>query len=409
MEVRCPIVLDRAGQDIHAEGARLRTQGPLARVELPDGILGWSVTSYELLKEVLTDPRFSKDARKYWPAYIDGEVPPNWQMINWVEMDNMTTRDGEDHRRLRRLISKAFTPRSLESARPLIEKITDALLDDLAKVPGGEVVDIKGRFTYPLPATVICELFGVPESARERVLYGGQVNASTDITGDEAVASIEHYHAAILDLVAMKHEEPGDDLTSLLISAQEEDGSGLTDTELISTLHLMLGAGSETVMNLLSHATLALLTHPDQRELVMSGQVGWDAVFEETMRVESPTANLPFRFATEDVQFGDVTIPRGEPILLGFASAGRDPDVHGETAAVFDLTRTNKAHLSFGQGAHFCLGAPLARLEASIALPRLFNRFPDMRVAAQRNELEPQGTFIMNGHRRVLVHLMADD
>jgi cytochrome P450 len=194
-----------------------------------------------------------------------------------------------------------------------------------------------------------------------------------------------------------------------MIAAREEDGSRLNDEELVGTLHLMLGAGSETVMNLLSHAILALLTHPEQREMVASGQVGWDAVVEETLRVESPIAQLPFRFAVEDVELGGVTIRKGEPVLLSFTGVGRDPAVHGETADVFDITRENTTHLSFGHGTHFCLGAPLARLEASIALPRLFDRFPDMRLAVRREELEPQGTFIMNGHRAVPVYLKAAD
>jgi cytochrome P450 len=381
----------------------------VARVELPDGVLAWSIVSHDLMKQVLCDPRFQKDARKHWPAYINGEIPPNWQMINWVEMDNMTTRDGEDHHRLRRLIAKAFTPKSLESARPLIEKTADELLDNLATIPSGEVVDVKGLYTFPLPAQVICALFGVPESDRKAVLHGGQVNASTDVTGEEVADSIAQWHGAMQGLVAVKQREPGDDLTSVMIAAREADGSRLNDEELVGTLHLMLGAGSETVMNLLSHAILALLTHPEQREMVISGKVGWDQLVEETLRAESPIAQLPFRFATEDVELGGVTIRKGEPVLLSFAGVGRDPAVHGETADVFDITRENTTHLSFGQGTHFCIGAPLARLEASIALPKLFDRFPDMRLAVARDELEPQGTFIMNGHRALPVYLTGAD
>lgn len=407
MDAHCPFALDQTGKDVHAEIARLRARGPVSRVELPGGVLAWEVTSYELVKKVLSDSRFQKEAGKHWPTYINGELPPNWPLINWVEMENMETRDGEDHHRLRRLISKAFTPRRVESARPLIEKIADNLLDGLAAVPDGAITDIKGHYTFLLPAQVICGLFGVPESAQDDVLYGGQVNANTNYSGEEVAASIEQWHRAMEGLVEAKHREPGEDLTSVMISAQEEDGSRLNDEELVGTLHLMLGAGSETVMNLLTHAVVGLLTHTEQREMVISGQVGWDAVFDETMRVDSPVAQLPFRFATEDVQFGDVTIKKGEPVLVAFAGAGRDPAVHGETADVFDVTRANKTNLSFGHGTHFCLGAPLARLEASIALPKLFDRFPGMRLAVPREDLEPQGTFIMNGHRTLPVYLTS--
>jgi cytochrome P450 len=404
MDARCPIVLDATGKDVHSEISRVRARGPVSRVELPGGILAWEVTSYAAVKKVLSDSRFQKDAGKHWPTYINGELPSEWPLINWVEMENMTTRDGADHDRLRRLISNAFTPRRVEAARPLIEKVAENLLDGLAAVPDGGIADVKGRYTFPLPAQVICGLFGVPESAQDDVLYGGQVNANTDHSGEEVAASIEQWHRAMEDLLEAKRQTPGDDLTSALISARE-DGSRLTDEELVGTLHLMLGAGSETVMNLLTHAIIGLLTHPEQREMVMSGEVGWDALFDETMRVQSPVAQLPLRFAIEDVEFGDVTIRKGEPVLVAFAGAGRDPAVHGESADVFDITRANKTHLSFGYGTHFCLGAPLARLEASIAIPKLFDRFPGMRLAVPLGELEPQGTFIMNGHRALPVYL----
>jgi 2-hydroxy-5-methyl-1-naphthoate 7-hydroxylase len=402
----CPIVMDCTGQDIHAEAALLRTQGPVARVELPGGVLAWSVTSYDIAKEVLLqDSVFLKDARKHWPAFINGEIPPDWQMITWVVMENMLTRDGEDHRRLRSLISKAFTPRRVESTRPMIEKIVHALLDALDATPYGEVVDLKNFYTYPLPAQVVCDMFGVPEGSREEMLRGGQVNVDTTITPDEAAANVEQWHHALGELVAELRHKPGDDLTSLLIGAQDRDGSSLTDEELIGTLHVMLGAGSETLTNVLGHAIIGLLTNPDQRELVMSGQVGWDAVFDETMRAEAPVAQLPLRFAARDVEIGGVTIAKGDPVLIGFAGVGRDPAVHGETADAFDVTRADKAHLSFGLGAHFCLGAPLAKLEASIALPALFDRFPGLRLAVPPERIEPLASFLMNGHRALPVYL----
>jgi cytochrome P450 len=152
---------------------------------------------------------------------------------------------------------------------------------------------------------------------------------------------------------------------------------------------------------------LNLLTHPDQLELVLTGRVGWDAVIEEILRLESSIAQLPFRFALEDVELGGVTIAKGDPVLMGYAGIGRDPAVHGASADEFDITRPDKAHLSFGFGIHYCIGAPLARLEASIALPALFERFPDISLAVRTDQLEPQGTFIMNGHKELPVYLTA--
>jgi cytochrome P450 len=152
---------------------------------------------------------------------------------------------------------------------------------------------------------------------------------------------------------------------------------------------------------------LSLLTHPDQLRTVLDGEVAWTEVVEEGLRVESPVAQLPFRFPREDIELGGVTIEKGEPVLIGFAAIGRDPEVHGDTAAQFDVTRPNKTHLAFGHGIHFCLGAPLARLEASIALPALFDRFPGLRLAVEPADLEPQGTFIMNGNRTLPVYLSS--
>lgn len=402
-----PIVIDATGRDIHAEGARMREQGPIVQVELPGGVRAWSVVGYEMVRKVLTDPRFAKDARKHWPAFINGEIGPEFPLIGWVMMENMTTSDGEDHTRLRKLIAKTFTLRRVEAMRPQIEKIVNTLLDDLAAEPPGAVVDIKSRYAEALPTQVICDLFGIPEELRADVLRGGQVNVETTINHAEAVANVEQWHDAINQVIAMKRKEPGDDLISAMINAQEEDGSRLNDQEMAGTVHLMLGAGSETTTNLISNATLAMLTLRDQFELVNSGKLSWKEVIEETLRVESPIAQLPFRFTTEEIEIAGVTIPKGDPVLIGFAASGRDPELHGETAALFDVSRADKEHLSFGHGIHFCIGAPLGRLEAAVALPALFERFPDLALAVDKDELQPQGTFLLNGRAEIPVRLHA--
>ncbi|MGY3680373.1 cytochrome P450 family protein [Streptomyces sp. TE33382] len=403
MATACPFALDRNGTDLHAENARLRSQGPVAAVELPGGVTGWSVVDHALAKQVLNDARFVKNPQR-WPAFASGEIPANWPLISWVVMDNMTTHDGADHNRLRKLISQAFTPRRVDETRPLVEKITTELIEALAAVPPGEVIDLKGRFAYALPAAVICDLFGVPAESRAEVLRGGEVTTSTSLTEEEAAANVAHWHQALGDLVDAKRGAPGDDLTSVLMDAAYE-GQRLTHEELVGTLFLMLGAGSETVMNLLCHAVRNLLAHPDQLAMAMSGEASWDQVTEEALRVQSPINQLPFRFATEDIELGGVTIREGDPVLMGFAAAGRDPQLHGEDADLFDITRTNKAHLSFGHGAHFCIGAPLARMEVAIALPALFERFPDLEIAVPDDELVPLASFIMNGPHTLPVRL----
>jgi cytochrome P450 len=391
-----PIVLDPTGRDVHAEGARLLAQGPVAQVELPGGVRAWSVVGYDLVRKVLFDDRFAKDARNHWPAFINGEISDDFPLIGWVLMDNMTTNDAEAHARLRSLTAKAFTLRRTEAMRPQVERIVGELLDDLATSAPGEVVDLKGRYAYPLPTKVICELFGVPESMRADVMRGGEVNVDTTISHEEAVANVEEWHNAMYDLIEMKKRAPDDDLLSKLITSQH-NGSHLTDAELAGTLHLMLGAGSETTTNLLSKAVVALLTHPDQLAMVRDGLVPWRDVIEETLRVESPIAQLPFRFTTEEVEIAGVTIPKGDPVLIGFAASGRDPERHGAGADSFDITRPDKEHLSFGYGVHHCLGAPLARMEAAIGLPALFERFPDLALAVPADRVEPQGTFLLNG------------
>ncbi|KJK58364.1 cytochrome P450 family protein [Saccharothrix sp. ST-888] len=405
MEPPAPVVIDPAGRDIHAEAARIRANGPVSRIELPGGALAWSITDHELARQSLADHRFSKDPRKHWTDFAEGRIGEDFPLIGWVLMDNLTTSYGPDHTRLRRLTSSAFTPRRVEAMRAGVEKAVADLLDELDSCEPGEVVDLKARFAHPVPARVICDLFGVPAEERAHLLRGGEVNVDTTITPEESAANVEQWHREMQEFIDAKRRNPGDDLTSDLVQAQEEDGSRLTDSELVGTLHLLLATGTEPVMNLLANATRALLTHPAQLALLRSGAVSWSDVIEETLRAEAPVAHLPFRFAVEDIELGGVTIAKGEPVLINFAAVGRDRTVHGESADTFDATRPGKEHLSFGHGVYRCIGMPLARMEAEIALSALFGRFPDLELAVPAEDLAPQVTFIMNGVQALPVRL----
>ncbi|CAM3950076.1 cytochrome P450 [Nocardia ninae] len=400
-----PIVLDTTGADIQGESARIRARGPVALVELPGGVPAWSATDAAVLKSLLADPRVSKDPRQHWSAFINGEITEAWPLLPWVAVDNMFTAYGADHRRLRKLVSPAFTHRRTTALRPRIEAITENLLNALAATLPGESVDLRAGFAYPVPIQVITEMMGVPEHLGAAIHKCVDGFFDTSFTPEQAQANYLEMYRLISELVAYRTEAPGDDVASVLIATRDEDGAQLAEKELVDTLMLVINAGHETTVNLLDQAIFALLTHPEQRADVVEGRVPWSEVVEETLRYEAPVAHLPLRYAVDDIEVGDIRIPKGAAILASYAGAGRDPNLHGPTADQFDVHRTNKDHLSFGHGAHHCIGAPLARLEAAIALPALFARFPDLRLAVDPAELPPVGSFVSNGHRRLPVYL----
>lgn len=407
------IVIDPSGRDIHGEATRIRERGPVTRVELPDGVEAWAVSSTDLLKKLLTDPRVSKDPRQHWPLWINGEISPEWPLFTWVAVQNMFTAYGGEHKRLRTLVAKAFTARRTATLQPRIEEITKSLLDRIDEAGRrSEVVDLREELCYPLPIQVISELFGLPEEkgAELRAVVDGIFN--TAATPEEVTDIYTRLYAALGELVAAKRESPGDDLTSALIAARDDEGdTRLSEQELLDTLVLMISAGHETTVNLIDNAIHALLTHPAQLAHVRAGRATWDDVIEETLRVQAPVASLPLRYAVEDLAVGElggpegVVIGKGEAILAAYAAAGRNPADHGADADRFDVTRLGKEHLAFGHGVHFCLGAPLGRMEARIALPALFERYPDLELAVPDQELAPVASFISNGHRSLPIRL----
>ncbi|MGP4018648.1 cytochrome P450 family protein [Saccharopolyspora sp. 5N708] len=366
-------------------------------------MVAWAVTSSDLLRKLLTDPRVSKDPRQHWPQWINGEIPEDWPLHIWVSVQNMFTAYGTEHTRLRLLVSKAFTARRTESQRPRIEQITENLLGDLAATPPGQPVDLREAFASPLPIEVISQLFGVPDHSRADLRRVADGIFDTTITPEEALLVQRDLYAIMHDLVDSKRNTPGDDMTSDLIAARDNDGSRLTESELVDTIILMVTAGYETTVNLLDHAITALLTHPDQLELVRTGQHSWDDVIEETLRWQPPVANLPLRYAVDDIELDGIKIRKGEAIVAAFAAVGREPSYEGEDVDRFDIARPNKSHLSFGHGPHFCVGSSLARLEAGIALPALFDRFPELSLAVPPEQLQPVASFIANGHRALPV------
>lgn len=404
-----PIVLDPAGRDLHGEAARLRERGPATLVALPGGVVVWSVTSDTLLRRLLRDSRVSKDPQLHWPAFTDGTLPEDWPLRTWVGVRNMFTAYGSDHRRLRTLISGAFTARRVEALRPAVEEITTGLLDDLAATPPGEPADLRERLAYPLPIEVISRLFGVPERLRSDLRETVDGLFSTTITPAAAVANQRRLYGLLGALVAIKRETPAEDMTSGLIAARDDDGSRLSEQELVDTLLLMIGAGHETTVNLIDNAIVSLLTHPGQLAAVSHDPGRWDDVVEEALRAHSPVAHLPLRYAVTDIDCGhNFTIRRGEAILASYIAANRDPERHPDPDR-FDIDRADKSHLSFGHGVHFCLGAPLARMEARVALAGLFARFPDIALACGRDELAPLPSFLSNGHREIPVRLRGRD
>ncbi|MEU4271789.1 cytochrome P450 [Streptomyces sp. NPDC026092] len=398
-----PIVLDPTGADHHAEHRLLRAQGPAALVDVL-GVRAWSVSDPLLLRKLLTGPDVSKDGRLHWPDF--DKAVPEWPLALWVAVSNMFTAYGSDHARLRRLVANAFTARRVATLRPVVEALVTGLLDDLAAEPRGAVVDLRERLAYPLPIALIGHMMGVPTARREgfRALVDGVFD--TTLTTEEAMANTGRLYGLLDELIAAKRAEPGDDMTSLLIATRDEDGSTLTEPELRDTLLLVISAGYETTVNVIDQAVTSLLTHPDQLAHLRAGRSGWGDVVEETLRLEPAVKHLPLRYAITDIPLPDGrTIARGDAILASYAAANRHPDWHGPTADTFDVTRATKDHLAFGHGIHFCLGAPLARLEVATALEHLFTRFPHLALAVDPVDLRPLPSLISNGHQTLPVHL----
>lgn len=397
------IVLDPFVTDLDGESEALRAAGPLAAVELPGGVPAWAVTHHAEARALLTDPRLVKDIN-VWGAWQRGEIAPDWPLIGLANPGrSMLTVDGADHRRMRTLVAQALTPRRVEQMRERIAKLTEGLLDGLT----GDVVDLKADFAYPLPMYVVADLMGIEEALLPRLKVLFEKFFSTQTPPAEVIATLTELAGIMADTVAAKRAEPGDDLTSALILASE-DGDHLTDAEIVSTLQLMVAAGHETTISLIVNAVVNLSAHPEQRARVLSGEADWSAVVEETLRYSTPTSHVLIRFATEDVPVGDKVIPAGDALIVSYGAIGRDENAHGPSAGDFDISRSGgPRHISFGHGPHVCPGAALSRLEAGVALPALYARFPGLDLAVPASELRNKPVVTQNDLFELPVRLIA--
>ncbi|GAB2799894.1 cytochrome P450 family protein [Streptomyces daliensis] len=401
--------LDPTGADPHTVNARLREHGPAAHVVLPGEVPAVAVTGYEELRDFLTNPHVAKDAC-HFAALRDGRIPEGWPLTTFATVRGMTTADGAEHRRLRGLVTKAFTARRVEALRPRVEELAGELLDGLPSAVGADgyegAVDLRRHFAYPLPMRVICELLGVDPALHDRLHTLSERVVSTAVEPERVVAANREVLAILASVVEDRRASPGDDLTSAMLAVREEDGDRLGEEEIVGTLLLMIVAGHETTLNLVTNAVRALCAHPDQRELVGSGAATWSDVVEETLRHDGPVSFFPFRYPTADLTIGGTHVPAGTPVLAGYTGAGRDPRAYGPDADRFDITRRPAVrHLSFGHGAHYCIGAPLARLEAATALGALFRRYPGLALAVPDAQLPPHPSFVGNSTRVLPVTL----
>ncbi len=396
-----PLTIDPLVQDLDGETARLRAAGPIARIDLL-GVPAWTVTSHTVARRLLTDSRLVKDINQ-WGLFTSGAVTHAWPLIGMIDVPpSMFTVDGAEHRRLRTKIAQALTARRVEELRPVIERFTARLLDEMAeqeqKAPGTPV-DLKPVFAAPLPMAVVCSLMGVPESEIPRQMRLWKAFFSLLTPQDERLAVMAEIHGIFLETVREKTAAPGDDLTSALILA-DQGGAPMSEQEVAGSLQAMIGAGHETTISLIHSAVRGLLTHPEQLAMVLDGRVTWGAVIEEALRWDPPVSHLLMRFATEDIVVAEAdgfVIEKGEGVVMSYRAIGRDLDTFGADADTFDITRADAGrHLAFGHGPHICPGAALSRLEAAIALPALFARFPRMRLAVPSEELRKSPVLTQN-------------
>ncbi|MEC2530970.1 cytochrome P450 [Bacillus cereus] len=351
----------------------------------------WLITRYEDALPLLKDNRLKKD----WTNVFSQDIKNMYLSVD--NSDHLTTHmlnsDPPNHSRLRSLVQKAFTPKMIAQIDKRIEKIADDLISDIERKGTLNLVD---DYSFPLPIIVISEMLGIPKEDQAKFrIWSHAVIASPETPEEikETEKQLSEFITYLQYLVDIKRKEPKEDLVSALILAESE-GHKLSARELYSMIMLLIVAGHETTVNLITNTVLALLENPNQLQLLKDNPKLIDSAIEEGLRYYSPVEVTTARWAAEPFQIHDRTIEKGDMVVIALASANRDETVF-ENPEVFDITRENNRHIAFGHGSHFCLGAPLARLEAKIAITTLFNRMPELQIKGNREEIKWQGNYLM--------------
>lgn len=359
---------------------RLRRHTPVCRARMR--YLGdaevYLLARYRDCVDLTTDTRFRRVVEGSEPL----PVPP---AIRFISTDSMIYKDDPEHLRLRKLVSRAFTPKAIAKLSDRVEAVTTELLDRFSR---GQQIELIDDYALPIPVTVISEMVGVDEPDRARFHDGMKliIDGMTTYGLEATAAKMADLIEFVRELIKRRRAEPSDDIMTGLIHANE-DGDCLTEDEVVAMVFLLIAAGYETTYNLIASGVAALLSHPDQLEILTADPELITTAVEEILRYTGTIGGTKPNYASEDVEWHGVTIPRGAMVIPLLASANRDPDVF-ERPDVFDITRSPNYHIAFSKGAHFCLGANLARMETRIAIDQLINRYPNLKLAADTSELQ---------------------
>jgi cytochrome P450 len=374
---------------------QMRENDPVFRVIDGMGQTVWFFTRYEDSVSILKDKRSVKNFRKSIPPEvlqnrfgIDPNAERSQSMWNVVDL-HMLNQDPPDHTRLRSIVHRAFTPHRIRDLRPRIEQITSDLLDDMAQKPDGDLV---ADFAFPLPITVIAEMLGIPVKDRLKFRKWTNVIVSGDMSSMEMIMEFMEYMNAMIEL---RHKEDTGDILSALVRV-EDNGQHLEHMEILSMIFLLLVAGHETTVSLIANGILDLLQHPDQFEMLHKNPDLTPQAIEEMLRYNGPVDATTNRWAGDDMEWNDGRVIKAGDVLLPLLlAADRDPEIFDDAEA-FDITRNPNPHIAFGHGIHFCLGAPLARMEGNIALLQLIDRFPNMRLNIDPAKIERGNTLLLH-------------